>query len=221
MICILKNGVNLYYRKEGAGKPLIMIHGNGESNEIFKEAIEVLKTYFTVYAIDLRGHGKSSPIKEYHYMDMCNDLFEFIQKNNIQNSIFYGFSDGGIIGLLLASKHTNLFDFLIVSGANLSPNGIKTNWHFLYQFIYFFHRDSKLKMMLSEPNISFRDLSQIKTKTLVLAGHNDMINKRHTTIIAQSILNSKLKILCGETHGSYMVHSDKIAYEILEFVREN
>ena len=39
---ITVNGRNLYYEVKGTGTPLIMIHGNGETHEIFDEAIEVL-----------------------------------------------------------------------------------------------------------------------------------------------------------------------------------
>ena len=52
-------GINLYYEKTGQGRPLVMVHGNGESHEIFMEASEVLKESFTCYLPDSRGHGKS------------------------------------------------------------------------------------------------------------------------------------------------------------------
>ncbi len=213
-----KNNINLYYEKMGIGTPLIMIHGNGENHEIFKEAIEILKKKFTVYAIDLRGHGKSSPVNEYHYLEMANDIYEFIKLKQIEKPIFYGFSDGGILGLLLASQYPQLFDSLIISGANLNPRGLKKRWYYLFQILYFFHKDPKFKMMLTEPNISVKELNKISVKTLVLAGKKDMIAQEHTTFIADSIKNSKLKILDAEGHGSYIVHSKKIAYEIFNFI---
>ena len=37
----------------------------------------------------------------------------------------------------------------------------------------------------------------------------------HTKLIAENIKNSTLKIILKETHGSYIVHSEKI-YEILK-----
>ena len=72
--------VELYYEKTGEGEPLILLHGNGESHEIFNEAIEVLKRKFTVYAIDTRGHGQSSPVLEIHYDDIAHDVYRFIKR---------------------------------------------------------------------------------------------------------------------------------------------
>ena len=36
------NGIQLFYTKTGHGRPLIMVHGNGEDHTIFNEAIDVL-----------------------------------------------------------------------------------------------------------------------------------------------------------------------------------
>lgn len=35
---------------------------------------------------------------------MCDDVIQFIKKLNIDKPILYGFSDGGIIGILVAIK---------------------------------------------------------------------------------------------------------------------
>ena len=56
--------VNLYYEKYGEGQPLILLHGNGENHKIFEKSIDVLEKHFTVYVIDSRGHGESSPVDE-------------------------------------------------------------------------------------------------------------------------------------------------------------
>ena len=121
------NGIELFYEKTGEGRPLIMVHGNSEDHTIFDEAVEVLKEQFTCYTIDSRGHGQSSPCKELHYKDMAQDMIAFMTELDLDNVAFYGFSDGGIVGLLVAmscSRVTNL----IVSGANITPKG--TKWWF-------------------------------------------------------------------------------------------
>ena len=53
---------------------------------------------------------------------MCDDIIEFIKKLIIDKPILYGFSDGGIIGLLVAIKEPTLLSKLIVSGANITPD---------------------------------------------------------------------------------------------------
>ena len=61
------NGQILYYEKYGEGQPFLLVHGNGETHEIFDVLIPELAEHYTVYAIDSRGHGLSASPKELHY----------------------------------------------------------------------------------------------------------------------------------------------------------
>lgn len=215
---ILKiNEIELFYEKYGSGQPIILVHGNGENHSIFDKIIPLLSELFTVYAVDLRGHGNSSKINEYNYEDMTDDIIYFIKELKLESPIYYGFSDGGIIGLLVASKYPNLLSRLIISGANTNPYGVKRKWYYLFKLIYLITRDKKIKMMLTQPNISKEDLKKITIPTLVLAGSNDMISEDNTKEIAQHIKNSNLNILEGETHSSYVVHSPKLFNLITSF----
>ena len=115
------NGQILYYEKYGEGQPFLLVHGNGETHEIFDVLIPELAEHYTVYAIDSRGHGLSASPKELHYMDMADDMAAFIDALELKAPLFYGFSDGGIVGLLLASKYPDKLSKLMISGANLTP----------------------------------------------------------------------------------------------------
>ena len=215
------NGVRIFYEKTGDGVPLILVHGNGENHKIFQEAVTVLCHDFTVYALDLRGHGRSSSIQEYHYKDMARDIECFIQTLGIDKPLYYGFSAGGIIGLLLASENTDLLSGLLVSGANLSPSGLTLLSRCCIRLLYYVKKDEKVKMMLTEPDISVQDLGKIVIPTLITAGRWDVIQKRHTKLIADHIRNSKCIILEKETHGSYIIHTRKIAQIIIDFCKSN
>lgn len=215
------NNVNLYYEVVGTGSPLILIHGNGESHEIFDEAVKLLSEHFTCYLLDSRGHGQSQKVSEYHYADMAEDVYQFIQALSLHNITFYGFSDGGIIGLLLASRYSDLFERMIISGANTSPAAILgwveeafPNWRQIMK------KSSLFKLMMTEPDITREQLAAIKTPTLVLAGSEDVIDEKDTRFIAESIPGAALRILPGEDHYSYIVGSAKVAEMILEFCRE-
>lgn len=215
------NDVDLYYEKMGTGRPLIMVHGNSEDHTIFNEAAEVLKDRFTVYLPDSRNHGQSSVVKEdLHYETMADDYLKFMEELDLNDVVFYGFSDGGILGLLLANK-TDRITRYILSGANVTPDGVKTQLKLLVKVLYFFTRDPRMKMILEEPNISKNELNKIKTKTTVVAGENDMVKETETLFIAHNVPDSKLMILPKEGHGSYIVHSTKIADLILKEIEED
>lgn len=212
--------INLYYEKTGTGVPLIMLHGNGEDHTIFNKATAVLKKHFTVYAIDTRGHGKSSPVDELHYEDMANDVYEFICKLDLEKPIVYGFSDGGIVALILAIKHPEAISRIVASGVNTQPNGLNTINLLIYKITYFFTRAKRIKLMLNEPSITDTQLNNIKIPVSVTGGSKDMIKQSHLKHIADSIPNSTLTIFNGELHGSYVVNSTKIADFIIETVRK-
>lgn len=208
--------IKLYYEKTGNGRPLIMLHGNGEDHKIFDKAVRILKNHYTVYAIDSRDHGKSGKVNELHYEDMADDVYDFITFLNLEKPIVYGFSDGGIIALILAVKHQDILSKIIVSGVNAVPNGLKTIHILTYKINYLFHKNPKVKMMLTEPNITDNMLKSIKIPAVITAGSNDMIKQSHMKHIADCIPNSTFTVFKNELHGSYIVNSTKIAEFILK-----
>lgn len=214
------NDINLYYEIYGKGTPIILVHGNGETHQIFDVLIDKLKDNYTVYAVDSRCHGKSQKTEKISYELMAQDMICFIKKLKINKPIFYGFSDGGIIGLLIAIKEPKLLSKLIVSGANLNPNGISKVILILSKIVYFITRNKMTRMMVKEPNISIKDLEKINIPTYVLAGKKDVIKEEHTRLIAENIKNSTLEIVPKENHSSYIVHSEKIYNIIKKYINK-
>lgn len=211
------NGQIIYYEKSGTGTPVILVHGNKETHKIFDVLIPKLSKEHTVYALDSRGHGLSASAASFHYSDMAEDIIAFVQGLDLIRPAFYGFSDGGIIGLLAAAKRPSLFSSLIVSGANLTPRGLKFLTRASIRFHYLKNRDPLLALMLREPHIRKSDLARITIPTLILAGSKDIVKKSETRRIASLIPNAVLKILPGETHASYVVHSPKLFSLLNEF----
>lgn len=210
------NGIQLYYEKKGSGRPLLLIHGNGEDHTIFREAVEMLQDHYTCYSIDSRCHGLSTGFGDLHYEEMAQDILCFMDHLDLHDVIFYGFSDGGILGLLAASRSDRITT-LVTSGANLSPDGVVMRYRILFRILNLIKQDPKIELMMHEPDISDSQLRSIRARTLVLAGSDDLILEKQTRHIASMVPNAELRILPGETHGSYIVHSRKIAHILLEF----
>lgn len=201
----------LYYQVSGKGQPLLLLHGNGEDHTIFDRAVALLKERFCVYAIDSRGHGRSFPVEEYHYSDMAEDIRCFIETLGLEKPLLCGFSDGGILGLLLAAHYPALLGGVVACGANTRPEGIRPGWLTLFRLMYRFNRSPLFRLMLTEPDITPGQLGAIACPVLIAGGSRDMISRRHLEEIAANIPGAKLMRLPGETHSSYITKGEVLA----------
>lgn len=214
------NGITLYYEQTGSGPPVILLHGNGEDHSIFDMLVGELSGRFLIYTVDSRGHGSSTKTQNLDYRVMADDIAQMIDKLNIAKPALLGFSDGGILGLILASRYPDMLSKLIVCGANTHPVGIRTTYLVIMKLACLLTKNERLKLMVRQPDITDFELQSILIPTLVLAGNRDLIKPKHTEHIASLIPNARLHILKGESHSSYIVHSPKLAEIIVPFLKE-
>lgn len=212
------NGVTLYYEVSGSGPAIVFVHGNAQDHRIFLETAQKLSQNYTVYLLDSRCHGKSSRVKKLGYEEMAKDVAEFTKKLDLKDPYFCGYSDGGIIGLLLGIRYPGLFKKLILCGANSHPQGMKRLWLKLFALTEKFTFDHRRSMIQTEPRITSKELGRISAPTMILAGQWDMVKEAHTRYLASNIRHSILRILPREGHGTYIVHSEKLYYIIKKFL---
>lgn len=198
------NGVTLSYLEQGSGKPLILLHGGGGSCHDFEPVMEELAEEYKVLAVDSRGHGKSSKVEAYHYQDMAEDIAEFIRKKELKGAALYGFSDGGIVGLLLASQYPDLISCMVISGANADPHGLRNEVREAMEEAYRQSGDGLLKMEITEPHITKEELKKIHVPVLLLAA---------------AIPKGTYEILEGESHSSYIFKGEELADRIRTFCK--
>lgn len=215
------NGTRLSCFDAGKGKPVILVHGNGEDHGIFDLTAEkLLSGGYRVIAPDSRGHGGSAPVSEYHYRDMAGDIFCLIKELGLTRPYYYGFSDGGIIGLLLELEHPGTLSLMAISGVNLCPAGL------VPEFLSEIERENRenpdklLTLMLTEPDIDPAELERISVPVLLTAGEHDLISAAHTALIAEKIPDCRLMTLEGAGHGDYVINSEIIGELLTDFFRE-
>ena len=209
------NGISIFYEVSGTGRPLIMSHCNSMDHRIFKKSVKLLAEKYTVYTPDSRDHGKSSKVKTLHYEDMAQDMYCFIKRLGLEKPVFYGFSDGGIVGILLASEYPDLLSALAVSGASLNPDSTKPLPMKFFKLWSHFDRSDKMRIMMREPSITDEMLERIIVPTFVTAGEKDVIKLSHTEHIAETVPGAKLKIFEKKGHSGYIMNSTEIAEYLL------
>ena len=216
------NGIALHYAAAGEGAPVILLHGNGEDHGIFSVEIgQLAAAGYRVYAPDSPGHGVNEPLTEYHYADMAEAVYGFIRALGLEKPALYGFSDGGIIALLLETAHPGTLGALAVSGTNLSPDGLIPSFIEEYTAANEAHPDPLVTLMLTEPRISPESLQGIRIPVLVTAGENDLVLRAETEKIAAAIPGAEMVVLEGNDHGSYIIGSEIMGKLLVGFLRKN
>lgn len=201
--------IELFYTKAGSGPTLLLLHGNGEDGTYFAHQIEEFSRDFTVYAIDTRGHGKSPRgAAPFTISQFADDLLAFMDQQGLPQADILGFSDGGNIALTFALRHPDRVRRLILNGANLDPKGVKPLVQLPIVLGYHLASLSKspkarahaelLGLMVNEPHIDPAELKKLAMPVLVIAGTKDMIQERHTRLIAASIPGARLAIIPGD-----------------------
>ena len=216
------NGVSLYYEVAGEGKPVVLVHGNGGSHEALHTETEALVAAgYKVYAVDSRGQGANERLSEYHYADMAEYMYQFITALGLDKPAYYGWSDGGIIGLSLEIAHPGTVSMMAISGTNLNPEGADPGIIAFIAEMVKENPDPCSEMMLVEPQIDPASLAGVTCPVLVTAGSEDVILPEHTQLIADSLPNAILVTVKGHGHETYIQDSDIMPNMLLVYLKAN
>lgn len=97
----------LAYRVSGspAAPPLILLHALGESAADWDTVAADLGTRWRVYAVDLRGHGRSGRPGRYSVELMRDDVWAFADELGLDRPVLVGHSLGAMVACLAAQRH--------------------------------------------------------------------------------------------------------------------
>jgi len=221
--------ISLHYIKRGAGSPLLLLHGNGENGDYFVHQMDEFARYFTVCALDTRGHGQSPRgTAPFTISQFADDLLGFMDEHSIEKSDILGFSDGGNIALTFALRHPERVRRLVLNGANLNPAGVKPSVQIPialgYKLASLFRAPKAranaelLGLMVNEPHIDPRELAALTMPVLVIVGSKDMIKASHSQLIADSLPNGRLVTIKGD---HFIANKQPAAFNrvVLEFLK--
>ncbi|MBS1489478.1 MAG: alpha/beta fold hydrolase [Bacteroidetes bacterium] len=106
--------MKLFFRKQGQGKPLIILHGLLGSSDNWHTLAKFFADYFSVYTIDQRNHGQSPHSDELNYKVLTEDLEGFFEEHEINNANLIGHSMGGKTVMNFAVKNPSKVNQLVV-----------------------------------------------------------------------------------------------------------
>lgn len=107
------NGVDLFYESDGAGYPLVLVHGSWSDHFSWMSVVPGLAQSFRVISYDRRGHGASDKPGDGTRRDDEDDLAALIEALDIAPAHVAGNSFGAAITLSLASRRPEIFRAVI------------------------------------------------------------------------------------------------------------
>jgi pimeloyl-ACP methyl ester carboxylesterase len=105
---ITVNRKEIFYRVEGNGRPVMFVHGFGETGEVWNNQVAFLRDRVKMIIPDLPGSGKSALVEDMSMEGMASILQEIIQEEvppAEEKMVMIGHSMGGYITLAYAEKY--------------------------------------------------------------------------------------------------------------------
>jgi pimeloyl-ACP methyl ester carboxylesterase len=211
------HGHRIHYASSGNGPTMLLLHGGGDSGEhSFERQLDVFSAHHRIVAPDQVGQGRTPDVAgPLSYTAMMEDTATLLAKLKLKHVDVVGFSDGGILALMLSIRHPELVRRVVVSGVNIAPEGLnpedlddlRANQIPKPKTI-----DEKLaKLWLTSPTddeLNLKLLGQITQPTLVISGDRDAITLEHTLTIFHALPNAELCVLPGTDHATFSGRSD-------------
>lgn len=191
--------------------PILLLHGNGEDMTTFGRTVAHLLNTHCFVLMDSRSQGDSFPLaggmEELHYDDMAEDALALMEFLGIPEYDVVGYSDGGIIALLMASR-SMCVRRVVTIGANSSPKGLTLRARHMMErerkraaAASDLHTAELMRLMLEEPHITLSDLAGIIAEVTVVLGGNDPFIKRLDSMqIADAIPHGSHMLIPGAGH---------------------
>jgi pimeloyl-ACP methyl ester carboxylesterase len=204
-------------RHKKKGEKVLLLHGGMSQTEGFDKRISPAIKGFNVFAYDRAGHGRTPDVQgSFHFDFQMKEAIAYLEDIVKEPAHLIGYSDGGIISMLVAIHRPDLVKSLTLIGANYntdtgipSPEAWEPSPEDRAKYAHFSPDapetlDAKIQKMVqiwaTEPNMTISQLATIKAPTLVIAGDDDLHSIKHTYEMYENIPNSRLAIIPGASH---------------------
>ncbi|MBL1377934.1 alpha/beta fold hydrolase [Zobellella iuensis] len=95
--------MQLNFRRQGQGRPVMLIHGLFGSLDNLNGLGKALAGQFDVIAVDVRNHGQSPRDEQMGYAAMAEDILALAEQLELERPALVGHSMGGKIAMMAAA----------------------------------------------------------------------------------------------------------------------
>ena len=226
------------YEWDHEGEAVVLLHGGLSKTSSWDYLmVPPLEDEFHIFAYDRTGHGfTGDQIGSLHFEFQCKEAIAYLEDVVKEPAHLIGYSDGGIIALMVAIKRPELVKSIVAIGANYHYSAplkdfleakVSEEDQAEYNLI---SPDAphtlleKVKRMntiwTTEPEISLSEIASIQCPVLVLAGDDDVIAHDHTISLYEALPLGQLAIIPGTSHGLVKEKPALLIAVIMQFLED-
>ncbi len=194
------NGLTMYYEIQGAGAPLVLLHGGVGALEMLAPIVPLVAESRRVIAVDLQGHGRTADIdRPMRYELLADDVAALLSHLGIEQTDLLGYSLGAGVALRTAFQHPELvrklvfiaapckrdgwYPEVLAAIARMGPDSVETikksPWYRLYPNVNWPVLLTKLAELLTRDYDWSHEVAAIKAPTMLVFADADSVRPTH------------------------------------------
>jgi pimeloyl-ACP methyl ester carboxylesterase len=216
------NGLPTWHEVHGDGPPVVLLHGAFAGASSWAAQTPALaQAGYRVHVPERRGHAHTADVQgPLTYDVMAGDTVAYLDGVVGSPAHLVGWSDGAVVGLLVARRRPDLVDRLVLIGQYYNSSGKVSGgladqlgaggdqvMRFLrgeydqvspdgpehFPVVY----EKTLRMLATEPELDLGSLAAVAAPTLVLQGDRDEVTLEHSAAVATALPHGRLAVLPG------------------------
>ncbi len=233
------NNLHMYYETHGQGQPLLLLHGEFATTEIFAALIPRLETQRRLILVEQQGHGHTADIdRPLSFAQMADDTAALLDHLQVRSVDVFGYSGGGTVALQLALKRRHLVGKIALASTiydergyfpgvmealkSSSPDAFPLEIREAYdkvapdpqKWATLVYKSAEMAKNPSTAGfLTVDQLEMVGAPTLVLMGQDDFIEPEYAKNMAR-LLRTELKVLPGD-HSSYLTSDPQHLLELI------
>ncbi len=117
------SGVEVYYKDEGHGPAILMIHGSASTLKTYDVVVARLKSRYRIIRYDIPPSGLSGPVSDEAAAKLkpADIAEQLLGRLRVTSATVVGVSSGGTLGVFLAARRPDMVNRLILSNTPSDP----------------------------------------------------------------------------------------------------
>lgn len=235
-------GLRTWHEVSGDGDPVVLLHGAfGGTLSFAAQTPALVAAGFRVHVPERRGHAHTPDVDgPLTYSVMADDTIDYLTTVLDGPAHLVGWSDGAVVGLLVALRRPELVGRLVLIGQYYNSAGKRPDSaieelmkspeakSFLRGAYDPFTPDGPehfdavyaktMHMIATEPELDLAEFAGVRAPTLVLQGDRDEVTVQHSADVVAAIPDARLAVLPG-AHGLPIESPDVVNALLVAFLR--